>query len=491
MHTLLLLLAGCLAPNAAKDAADVDPAAPLVKGPLMPVGPPLTGLHLARLSATSGNGVADVLDGDLHTGWRPSGALGASLRLSLDGPVTADTLSVSPCVASAPAGYDVEVNGSTIGPVGTEGEGVLVPLGAGGGGWRVADVELRITTDKPGVCLGEIQLLQRTVALPLRPPRTVIGSVRASSVLTPSEAHHPSLLFDHRLNFGWTEGKGGDGIGESVELTLREPFGLLGLELWNGDQGSSQRFAEGPRVAVLSVGADSGGRVSVPVRDEEGRQRIDLPKMMVGRTFQLGVQDVRVGAGSHDLSLSELRLVDLLGPVGVVLDGQDPRRAAILPRVRDTALETLLDQPLHSICGGRTLTLRTDLGFETELRAQADAADPARAEGDWTLAAGTMPWFNLMLFGESRVRTRGWVEPEDAVGGAPLPGDGAVSLAQIEDVGRAAFGTESLSWRGADRWLADCIGSRAKADGIDAFDLLVKTDAWLIRGALGPDVLTR
>ncbi len=471
-----------------KPAAPGQLAAPGKPAPLLPLSPPLTGLHLAELSATTGHGTAEVLDGDAHTGWRPSGQpVGARLRFVLDDPVTADELALDPCPASAPAGYDVEVNGSLVGELLTQGEPVRLSLGEAGAGWRVAGVEVRVRSGQPGVCLGELGLRQRGGALPLRPPRTVKGSVRASSVLPPSEAHHPNLLFDHRLNFGWTEGKAGDGIGESVEISLKDPFGLVGLELWNGDQGSSQRYASSPRVRTLSVGVDDGGRVSIPVEDTDGPQRLDLPRMVVGRTFHIGVLEVEPGATNHELTLSELRLVDLLGWVGVVLDDEDARRASTLPPVRDATLAGLVDQPLRSICGGRTLTLRADFGFETE--AVQPGAGLLRAEGDWTLGDSKAPWRSVLLRGEERVRPEGWLEPEDQVAGKAL--DDHVEFVRIEDLGRAAFEKEESSWRSVNRALADCVDATAKAEGIDAFDLSVKRDAVLIHGALGPDVLTR
>ena len=265
------------------------------------------------------------------------------LRLAFDAPVTADRLVVTPCSASPSARYDVEVNGSLAGTVEPNGAAAELQLGAGGAGWRVADVELRLARSQPGTCVGEVSIVSHGAPLPLRPPRVVLAGVRASSVLSPALAHHPNLLFDHRLGFGWAVGRGGDGVGESVELTFKEPFGLLGAELWNGDQASPARFSASSSVRTLSVGVDNAPQINVPVDDVEGPQRLRLPRMAVGRTVKLAVLETRPGGSRRDLVLSELRLIDLLGKRGAFF------------------LQFFLAQSGDLFCLGESLLLLADL----------------------------------------------------------------------------------------------------------------------------------
>lgn len=408
------------------------------------------------------------------------------MRLAFDAPVTADRLVVTPCSASPSARYDVEVNGSLAGTVEPNGAAAELQLGAGGAGWRVADVELRLARSQPGTCVGEVSIVSHGAPLPLRPPRVVLAGVRASSVLSPALAHHPNLLFDHRLGFGWAVGRGGDGVGESVELTFKEPFGLLGAELWNGDQASPARFSASSSVRTLSVGVDNAPQINVPVDDVEGPQRLRLPRMAVGRTVKLAVLETRPGGSRRDLVLSELRLIDLLGPVGVVVAAQDARGAGEIPGVAGAAFARSVDAQLRSVCGGRTIAFRSDLGFES----QTHGLDVRRTVGDWSSAGGAGPWLTLTVDGMESVRTSGWVEPEDHVGGKPLVGDGRVEVARVEALGREAFESELGRFRRTDRALAACISDAALGEGIDAFDLMVKRDALLIRGALGTDLLT-
>lgn len=478
---LLTLLAsvaliGCPAPVPKSDAA---PKGPVV---LLPVSPPLLGLHLADISATNGSGARDVVDGDPATGWRPSAPTGARLRLGFDQPVTADELRVIPCPAGAPVAVEATVNGSVIGSSPSSAEPAAFALGISGTGGRVIGVDIRVVEGKLGTCLGEVQLVEHGVALPLRPPRTATATVRASSVLPPAETHHPDLLFDHRLDFGWTEAKPGDGVGESVEVTMNEVFGLLALDVWNGDQGPGRSFGDRPRVRALGLAADSGGRITLAVVDEPGAQRIDLPRMLVGRTFTLSVMDVHPGAISHDLAISEIRLVDLLGRVSLEIEGGDARRADVLARVRRTRLEGDLDVPFESLCeAGRTLTLRSDLGFEA-----VSGSTGQLAEGDWTLGEPAGPWLALGLEGSLRTRQSGWHEPEDQPVEAFAAGS-AVQIAHVEALGRASFGKEVATLAA----LRPCLKAVGVAGGMDPFDLLVKRDAVVVTGALGTDLLSR
>lgn len=310
--------------------------------------------------------------------------------------------------------------------------------------------------------------------------------MRASSVLPPTEAHHPSLLFDHRLASGWTVGRGGQGVGESVEITFKEPMGVFGVELWNGDQGSEQRFAASPRAKTLSLGVDNAPRISVPVDDVEGPQRLWLPRMVVGRVLELAVVEARQGAARPDLVLSELRLLDLFGPVDVVVDARDARAPAVVQGIAGTPFARALDVLHRSICGGRTLVVRSDLRFESTV----DLPAVRRASGDWSSPRSAGSWWTIDVQGVERAVPVGWVEPEGQVAGDALRGDGHVEVARVEALGREGFESEVATWRRANRPLASCVAAAGAAEGIDAFDLMVKRDAVVIRGALGTDVLT-
>ncbi len=490
VHALPLLLLAC-APT---------PAAPPVAAPaphpaLTPHSPPPLGLHLGSLATSGGSGADTVLDGDLRTGWRPPAGPGALLTLRFAEPVTADTLTLTPCPASAPVALGIVANGSTIAVLPASADPVSVPLGVGQGGGRVARLDLRIRSGEPGVCLGEIALSEAGRALPLRPPRAVTATVRASSVLPPAELHHPDLLFDHRLEHGWTEGKPGDGVGESVTLNFREAFGLVGLDVGNGDHAAGTGFGEAPRVRTLGVGVDNGGRIALAVRDEPDAQRIDLPRMLVGHTFTFSVTATEPGAHPTGLSVAELGLRDLYGPVGVVVDGLAARSADMLGSVRRTALEPDLDVPLTSLCAtGRSVTLRSNLAFEAEFPGTEAAGDlsatvpqPVVAEGDWTFAKRDGAWFVLTLAGGERAAGTGWIEPEAQAAEDPLASAGVLRLAPVAELSRAAF-NKDVAGLGA---VKGCLQATGTESGMDPFDLLVKRDAVVVEGTFGTDLLTR
>jgi len=208
--------------------------------------------------------------------------------------------------------------------------------------------------------------------------------------------------------------------------------------------------------------------------------------MAVGRTLELAVLDTRPGSSRPDLVLSEVRLLDLFGPVGIAIDPRDTRGSNVLQRIAGTPLARSLDVLSRSICGGRTLVLRTDLRFESTVV----LPEARRASGDWSSPRNAGVWWTIDVQGVERVVPTGWVEPEAQAAGQPLVGDGRVEFARVEALGREGFEVEVASWRRSNRALASCVAAAGAAEGIDAFDLMVKRDAVVIRGALGTDVLT-
>jgi len=353
------------------------------------------------------------------------------------------------------------------------------------------------TADK--ACLGELRLLLKGEPVAITPPRQVPGSIKASSVLAPADAFHPGFLFDSRLDFGWAEGDKGPGTGQSFTLTLDAPVELVALELWNGYQRSDDHFRKNARAKSLAVSVDGGLTVSLPVKDASGSQRLALPQPMKGRAWTVRVEDVYPGKSYKDLVLSELRLVDARGPLGVRTADAETRLQALRTRLADSPLGKLVDKPWQAFCdppgtdsSDRRLKLRTNGTFVFYEDAQEGNETTHRTEvfdGAWVLKKGTAPWTAVELFGRRHRSERSWAPYSDRTRhqeSVRIAG-GTLEWVRVESLGLAGFKQLVADWaRDVQREKVDCF----EADEA-SYQRLVDQQAFFVRGKAITDLFAR
>jgi hypothetical protein len=461
-------------------------------------------LHLQALTPTSGTGAELLLDGNPATGWRPEGdPRYEGVLLRLEKPLVLEGLSVRACTGAAPLSLVVSVDTAPGGHVNA-----------------TPDQTTRLTFEKPREvrslfllmdskasarpCLGEVQLLQGGKPLAVAPPRTVQGRVQASSVLAPPEAYAPAYLFDGRPDFGWVEGAKGTGEGESVTLTLDAPVELTALELWNGYQRSDDHFQKNARAGQLALSVDGGAPVVLAVKDTSGPQTLALPAPVKGTTFRLTVQKARAGKRYPDLVLSELRLVDRQGPLGVkTLDGEE-RRKALEAALAGSPLREVVNRSWTSRCEPdsedavvRALKLRTNHTFV--VYENQDVLD-----GAWVVQKTGKPWSTVEIFGRQNRASSEWQPYSDtpARDTTRVVG-GKLEIARVADLDEKTFRQLVSRWSAGDlasmAWCiqlsdeeADAAGGELDASGrkqYASYADLVKEGAIIVRGAAMTDVM--
>lgn len=92
----------------------------------------------------------------------------------------------------------------------------------------------------------------------------MIAGVRASSQM---ESCPVEYAFDGREDTMWTEGVWGNGIGETIEITLNEEHKVNGLTLYNGNRASHDLYEKYGRVKTIRITFSDGSQKQYEVAD--------------------------------------------------------------------------------------------------------------------------------------------------------------------------------------------------------------------------------
>jgi hypothetical protein len=135
----------------------------------------------------------------------------------------------------------------------------------------------------------------------------------ASSTLKadPGFNYGPENLNDRDWENAWAEGAEGDGIGESITLTMKQPQKLTRLYIANGyrkdpTDGGAAVYQNNNRVKRMSVSLNGGKPFSVQLPDDRKEKGIiELPKDAgVVKTVKLTIEEVYRGAKFRDTCIS-------------------------------------------------------------------------------------------------------------------------------------------------------------------------------------------
>jgi hypothetical protein len=452
-------------------------------------------LTLQTLTPTSGSGAELLLDGDPSTGWLPEGdPAEEGVLLRFEKPVSLDGVALRTCKGAPELTAALYLNGASDNSeqkLGAE-EKVL-----SFGKRELRSLFIRVQSASAGkACLGEVKLLQGGKALAVKAPRTVAGRIEASSVLAPADAYHPGFLFDGRLDFGWAEGSKGPGTGESFTLTLDAPVELTALELWNGYQRSNDHFQKNARAKTLAVSVDGGAPVSLDLKDASGVQTLKLPAPMKGRVWKLAVEQVYPGKRYPDMVLSELRLVDAQGPVGVRTPDGEERKRALEAGLAGSPLGKVANQRWLGRCteqdmgesnrqlklrGNNTFVFYDDTGDEESRVSEV-------LDGAWVVKSASGPWASVELFGRRHRSETNWDPYADTTtkDSVRIAG-GKLEVARVADLGKKEFEKLVAEWsKGTQSAKVGCVGSEG-----NSYEDLVKADAFVVRGTAVTDLFAR
>ena len=133
-------------------------------------------------------------------------------------------------------------------------------------------------------------------------------SAAASSSLKSDEnnTYQPENLNDKDRENAWVEGGEGDGIGESLTLTMKKPQQVTRLLIHNGYRKSGELFAANNRVKLFSVSVNGGASFDVALPDGfKAVCGIPLPKDSGPvKTVKLAIKEVYRGTQFRDTCIS-------------------------------------------------------------------------------------------------------------------------------------------------------------------------------------------
>lgn len=254
-------------------------------------------ISLSATSETSGHPVANALDGSSSTYWQPGGDSqdeGVTIRF-----VKAIKLESFRINASGSGlDFQVYVNGSSQYNTAAN---ITVPSSLE----NVKSLYIRILPGAKNVKIKEIVINNGEIT----PLKIVKATVKASSELTPAISYGAGQLFDGRLDFGWSEGKSDDGIGEAVTITFNKKTSFDGLYIANGYQRSETHFKANNRVQAITIIADGKTIATKTLPDKMGYHKISLDKTVKASKVVLKIEKIYKGTKYKDTLLSEVKFV--------------------------------------------------------------------------------------------------------------------------------------------------------------------------------------
>ena len=433
------------------------------------------GLMLRSTVATSGSGA-----GLLGSGWKPPGdAVAEGVLLRFESPQLVDTLSLVSCGKAVGVEIYANGNGGSELEVGPQGGEVII-------GQQVSSLFVKVKSADAPVCLKGLKASANGQDLRLGPPRNVAGEISASSTLDPADAYHASYLVDGRTDFGWVEGAADLGLGESVSIDLDRVTRIQAIELWNGYQRSPDHFAKNGRVKVLGLSVDGGPIMELPVQDSSGAQTLTLPSPVQAKKLTLSIVQATAGSRYPDVVISELRLIDSAGPLGISVSGT-ARSQALLSAVKSGPLSGAVDARWVSVCGpenARELKLRSnhsfvyyadDFGWN-----EPDAQNSMVFDGAWVPNGGG----KATLYGRKHMVSSSW-QPygDDSVTERTRIAGGKIQWIPVASLSKAEFKTELEDLKARGGWYpADCVG-------VESYEELKGKGAAIVQGEVVLDLL--
>jgi len=135
---------------------------------------------------------------------------------------------------------------------------------------------------------------------------TASSTLKAESGLS----YGPENLRDNDWSNAWVEGVAGDGIGESVTLTIKNPQNATRLYIYNGYRKDRQTFLANNRVKSIAVSLNGAVPFTAELKDEwRDASAIYIPRDTGPlKMVKLTIQSVYPGTSYHDTCLSSVEV---------------------------------------------------------------------------------------------------------------------------------------------------------------------------------------
>jgi hypothetical protein len=260
--------------------------------------------------------------------------------------------------------------------------------------------------------------------------------------------------------------------------------------VWNGYQRSPDHFAKNARAKKLSVTVDATEPIELALKDEQGSQKLQLPKPVTTSSLTLTIKAAYPGTKYEDLVLSELRVWDAQGPRAITTTDLAERAKLMKTELGGGPLEGFVDKTLRSVCQGSGYELeakfRTNHSFVVYRSTNEDTGAVTEVvDGTWIVKDG-----KVELFGRSHRDETSNEESGDPYASGPqetttvtITG-GALKVTRVGDLKKPDYDAlVSKFAKGPLKWSFDC--EQAKS-----FEELAAVGAYVVEGRAVTAILT-
>ncbi|MFY0601733.1 MAG: discoidin domain-containing protein [Cyclobacteriaceae bacterium] len=256
--------------------------------------------------------------------------------------------------------------------------------------------------------ISEIEFFsKKDEKLKVKVPITLKANVEASSTLDPKLSYGIQNLFDGRKDFGWVEGAKGNGINESITISLNQPQPITGVKISNGFQRSPKHFTANTRAKEIEVIPDNGNGQSFFLKDENSEQQIQFDAPIEGKNLKFVFKEVYPGTKYQDLVISELKLMNGEAEISINPQMTDQIKTEALEKIKGTVLENVVDKQVYNAMEGmdgyrRSIILRSDYTFVSygDEWADGSSSNEIVAEGNWQIKEIGSSRARIRIFGK-------------------------------------------------------------------------------------------
>ena len=138
-----------------------------------------------------------------------------------------------------------------------------------------------------------------------------ISSIEASSYLEEEDydiSHDADKIIDGDNKTAWCENANGDGIGETITISLSEDCVIHGIKILNGYQKSDDLYYKNSRPSSLDIYFSDGQYESINLTDNLGWQTFDFDNYYISNTIEISIQDVYPGSKYDDTLITEIKI---------------------------------------------------------------------------------------------------------------------------------------------------------------------------------------
>lgn len=132
-----------------------------------------------------------------------------------------------------------------------------------------------------------------------------------------TNAESSSSLYDYPLNYVfdsddntmWTEGVRGNGIGESIYITLDEPHNINGITLYNGNRTSSDAYEKYNRVKTIQITFSDGSQRQFELDDNFYEPcEVNFINPVKTNSLKIEIIDVYEGTTYQDTCITDINI---------------------------------------------------------------------------------------------------------------------------------------------------------------------------------------